>query len=58
MLSRWLFAVLLTAVFPASLAAQEPYLVAYAGFAGFQAPVWAPMHRGAEPRTVAMSQLP
>ena len=32
MLSRLLFAVLLTAVFPASLAAQESYLVAYAGF--------------------------
>lgn len=39
MLSQWLFAVLLTLLFPVSLAAQEPYLVAYAGFAGFQAPV-------------------
>jgi ABC-type nitrate/sulfonate/bicarbonate transport system substrate-binding protein len=46
MLSKWLLAVLLTAVFPASLAAQEPYLVAYAGFAGFQAPVWAPKDLG------------
>jgi ABC-type nitrate/sulfonate/bicarbonate transport system substrate-binding protein len=46
MLSQWLFAVLFTVLFPASLAAQEPYLVAYAGFAGFQAPVWAPKDLG------------
>ena len=31
---------------PADLVAQEPYLVAYAGFAGFQAPVWAPKDLG------------
>jgi ABC-type nitrate/sulfonate/bicarbonate transport system substrate-binding protein len=31
---------------PAILAAQETYLVAYAGFAGFQAPVWAPKDLG------------
>jgi ABC-type nitrate/sulfonate/bicarbonate transport system substrate-binding protein len=29
-----------------SLRAQEPHLVAYAGFAGFQAPVWAPKDLG------------
>ena len=46
MLSKWLFVVLLTVVLPSSLAAQEPYLVAYAGFAGFQAPVWAPKDLG------------
>lgn len=42
----WLFAVLVLAVWPAALAAQELYLVAYAGFAGFQAPVWAPKDLG------------
>jgi len=31
---------------PAKIAAQEPFLVAYAGFAGFQAPVWAPKDLG------------
>ena len=41
MLNRLLFMVLLVLLLPVSLAAQEPYLVAYAGFAGFQAPVWA-----------------
>jgi hypothetical protein len=41
MSNSWLFAVLLLLVLPTNLAAQEPYLVAYAGFAGFQAPVWA-----------------
>lgn len=46
MLSRWLFAVLFLLVLPKSPAAQEPYLVAYAGFAGFQAPVWAPKDLG------------
>ena len=39
MLSKWLFAVLLLLALPGDLVAQEPYLVAYAGFAGFQAPV-------------------
>jgi ABC-type nitrate/sulfonate/bicarbonate transport system substrate-binding protein len=46
MLSKWLFIVLVTVLLPAGLAAQEPYLVAYAGFAGFQAPVWAPKDLG------------
>jgi ABC-type nitrate/sulfonate/bicarbonate transport system substrate-binding protein len=45
MLTRWLFSFLLP-LLPASLAAQESYLVAYAGFAGFQAPVWAPKDLG------------
>ena len=40
--------VLLLIVLPATAAAQEPYLVAYAGFAGFQAPVWAPKDLGKE----------
>src|SRR5439155_17502011 len=46
MLQRWFFTVLLLVTLPASLAAQERYLVAYAGFAGFQAPVWAPKDLG------------
>src|SRR6266478_9881636 len=46
MLNRWLFAVLLLLALPENLIAQEPYLVAYAGFAGFQAPVWAPKDLG------------
>jgi len=46
MFSKWLYAVLILIALPASLAAQEPYLVAYAGFAGFQAPVWAPKDLG------------
>jgi NitT/TauT family transport system substrate-binding protein len=46
MSNGWLFAVLLLLVLPANLTAQEPYLVAYAGFAGFQAPVWAPKDLG------------
>jgi ABC-type nitrate/sulfonate/bicarbonate transport system substrate-binding protein len=41
MLTKWLCAVLLPLFFPVTLLAQETYLVAYAGFAGFQAPVWA-----------------
>src|ERR687897_392032 len=45
MLNKW-FAALLLLILPASLGAQETYLVAYAGFAGFQAPVWAPKDLG------------
>jgi ABC-type nitrate/sulfonate/bicarbonate transport system substrate-binding protein len=41
MLRKCFLTVLLLLVVPPSLAAQESYLVAYAGFAGFQAPVWA-----------------
>jgi hypothetical protein len=46
MLTRWFFVALLLLVSPARAAAQEPYVVAYAGFAGFQAPVWAPKDLG------------
>ena len=46
MIFRWLFVILLLLPLPADLVAQEPYLVAYAGFAGFQAPVWAPKDLG------------
>jgi NitT/TauT family transport system substrate-binding protein len=46
MLARWICAVLFVVVLPARVAAQESYLVAYAGFAGFQAPVWAPKDLG------------
>ena len=46
MLGKWLLTVLLLLLLPTSLAAQELYLVAYAGFAGFQAPVWAPRDLG------------
>jgi ABC-type nitrate/sulfonate/bicarbonate transport system substrate-binding protein len=41
MLNKWLYALLLVFLLPIQLAAQESHLVAYAGFAGFQAPVWA-----------------
>ncbi len=45
--TRWLVTLLFVMLLLASrLAAQEPYLVAYAGFAGFQAPVWAPKDLG------------
>ena len=37
---------ILFSILPTSVAAQELYLVAYAGFAGFQAPVWAPKDLG------------
>ncbi len=46
MFVRWLCTVLLLLLLPPNLAAQETYLVAYAGFAGFQAPVWAPKDLG------------
>lgn len=46
MLRKSLFTVLLLLFLPANLLAQETYLVAYAGFAGFQAPVWAPKDLG------------
>lgn len=32
---------LIICFFPAALAAQEKYIASYAGFAGFQAPLWA-----------------
>jgi ABC-type nitrate/sulfonate/bicarbonate transport system substrate-binding protein len=46
MLRKWLCTTLLLLLSPLSLPAQETYLVAYAGFAGFQAPVWAPKDLG------------
>jgi len=46
MLNRWFFTVFFLLVLPTHLAAQELHLVAYAGFAGFQAPVWAPKDLG------------
>lgn len=46
MLNRWLCLIFVLLAIPARTIAQEPYLVAYAGFAGFQAPVWAPKDLG------------
>jgi ABC-type nitrate/sulfonate/bicarbonate transport system substrate-binding protein len=46
MLIRTLFVIVLLITFPTGLIAQELYLVAYAGFGGFQAPVWAPKDLG------------
>ena len=46
MLKPWLATVLLVFLLPLELAGQEPHLVAYAGFAGFQSPVWAPKDLG------------
>jgi ABC-type nitrate/sulfonate/bicarbonate transport system substrate-binding protein len=42
MLNRFArFVLLLLIILPAAVAAEERYLIAYGGFAGFQAPVWA-----------------
>lgn len=46
MFSKWLCTILLLLLSPINSFAQETYLVAYAGFAGFQAPVWAPKDLG------------
>jgi ABC-type nitrate/sulfonate/bicarbonate transport system substrate-binding protein len=46
MVGKWLSVILLVFTLPTQLCAQETYLVAYAGFAGFQAPVWAPKDLG------------
>ena len=46
MLIRTLFVIVLLITFPTRIIAQELYLVAYAGFGGFQAPVWAPKDLG------------
>ena len=43
---KWLCTLFILLALPARIAAQELYLVAYAGFAGFQAPVWAPKDLG------------
>lgn len=44
MISHLFFAVVL--LLPCAVHAQESHLVAYAGFAGFQAPLWAPKELG------------
>jgi NitT/TauT family transport system substrate-binding protein len=46
MFKKTLFLWMLGLLLPAALRAQETNLVAYAGFAGFQAPVWAPKDLG------------
>ncbi len=46
MRSKWLYLLLLLLVVAPNIAAQETNLIAYAGFAGFQAPVWAPKDLG------------
>jgi len=46
MFGKWLGIILLILLVPMQIGAQEAYLVAYAGFAGFQAPVWAPKDLG------------
>ena len=46
MLSKWLCVLFLLVVLPTRSLAQEINLVAYAGFAGFQAPIWAPKDFG------------
>src|SRR5262245_17986084 len=45
-LIKRLFAFFLLSLFTSIPSAQETYLVAYAGFAGFQATVWAPKDLG------------
>ena len=46
MFRKWLWPALLLLLLPAKSLAQETHLVAYAGFGGFQAPVWAPKDLG------------
>jgi ABC-type nitrate/sulfonate/bicarbonate transport system substrate-binding protein len=46
MLNKCLYALFLLVVLPTRSLAQETNLVAYAGFAGFQAPIWAPKDLG------------
>ena len=46
MLTKLKYLVFLIAVWPANLLAQERYLIAYAGFAGFQSPLWATKELG------------
>ncbi len=46
MFRTWLCTTLLLLLLPAKLLSQETHLVAYAGFGGFQAPVWAPKDLG------------
>ena len=46
MLNKLAGLVLFLLVLPVAALAQEQYLIAYAGFSGFQAPVWAPKDLG------------
>ena len=46
MLSKLTCLFLLILILPANLLAQERYLIAYAGFAGFQSPLWATKELG------------
>jgi len=46
MFNRCLCIVFFLLILPVKLLAEEQYLVAYAGFGGFQAPVWAPKDLG------------
>jgi len=46
MFRTWLCTTILLLLLPAKLLSQETHLVAYAGFGGFQAPVWAPKDLG------------
>jgi ABC-type nitrate/sulfonate/bicarbonate transport system substrate-binding protein len=47
MVTRWFSAIFLALLaLASSLRAQETHLIAYAGFAGFQAPIWAPKDLG------------
>src|SRR6266576_1263147 len=46
MFKKWLVIIFLALMSPMRVGAQETYLVAYAGFAGFQAPLWAPKDLG------------
>jgi ABC-type nitrate/sulfonate/bicarbonate transport system substrate-binding protein len=46
MFRTWLGFALVLLVLPVELRGQETHLVAYAGFGGFQAPVWAPKDLG------------
>ncbi|HEX9455661.1 MAG TPA: hypothetical protein VGA27_14925, partial [Candidatus Binatia bacterium] len=46
MLNRILSVLFLALLIPCKLGAQETNLIAYAGFAGFQAPIWAPKDLG------------
>jgi len=46
MLSKLTCLFLLILALPATLLAQERYIIAYAGFAGFQSPLWATKELG------------
>ena len=46
MIKRWIISLLFLLGLATNARAQETNLVAYAGFAGFQAPIWAPKDFG------------